>query len=157
MVSFELATLELQMISMIITFIIVTIIAYIALWALDKGTPNIPFVKIQENPTAVAIASFGWILFYALAFTGSLIAPFSLNGSIFIEIFWTVFIVLVACELTLGYIIFLSPYLRYCGVGGLNRIGEEPISVAIFYLGLCILIGILSYASLTTRIVFIGA
>lgn len=156
MVSFDLVTLELHMISLITTFIIVTIIAYIALWALDKGTPSIPFEKIQFSSTAVAIASLGWILLYALSFVGSLIAPFSLNSSIFFEIIWTVFIVLVACELILGFIIFLSPYLRFVGVASLNRIGEEPISVAVFYLGLCILIGFISYASLTTRTIFIG-
>lgn len=156
MVSIELATIGLNIVSMAITFFIVTIIAYIALWALDKGTPNIPFVKIHDDPTAEAIAGFGWILFYALAFTGSLIAPFSLNSSIITEILWTVFIVLVACELTLVFILFLSPYLRYYNIGGISRVGEKPISVAIFYLGLCILIGILSYATLTTRIMFIG-
>lgn len=156
MASIEVAAIGLNVVSMVVTFIIITIIAYISLWALDKGTPKIPFEKIQDDPKAVAIASIGWILFYALAFAGSLIAPFSLNPSIIWEILWTIFIVMVPCELILFFILFLSPFLRYCGLDGLNYIGKDSISIAIFYLGLCILIGFLSYTALTTRIMAIG-
>jgi uncharacterized membrane protein YjfL (UPF0719 family) len=148
MVSIDWTVIGYDVVSMVITFVIISIIAFIALWILDIGTPKIQFTKIKEDPTAEAIASTGWIIFYSLAFAGSLIAPFSLDTFLIREVIWTFIIVLTAIMLTLLFI-FISPGLRYFGNEGLNSIGKEPIPIAIFHSALCIFIGIMSYTALT--------
>jgi len=148
MIILDWITIGYDALSMVVTFIIVTIIAYIALWILDIGTPMIPFTKIRDDSKAAAIASAGWMVIYSLAFAGALIAPFSFDTFIVREIIWTFIMVIVACGLTLISIRVLSPFMRYCGKDGLVCIGKEPVSIGIFYLGLCILIGVICYTAL---------
>ena len=126
-----------------------TVIAYIALWILDKGTPMIPFTHMKDDPKAEAIASTGWMIIYSLVFAGALIAPFSLDTFIIREVVWTFVIIMVTSILTLISVRLLSPLMRYCGKDGLDSVGKEPIAIAIFYLGMCILIGIMGYTALT--------
>jgi len=109
----------------------------------------IPFTIIQDDSKAEAIASVGWMIIYSLAFSGALIAPFSFDMYIVREIIWTFIMIVSACGLSLIFIRILSPIMRYCGKDGLDSIGKEPIPIAIFYLGLCILIGVISYTALT--------
>jgi uncharacterized membrane protein YjfL (UPF0719 family) len=148
MISIDWTTIAFDAILMVVTFVIMTLIAYIALWILDKGLPDIDFLTIQNDPKAEAIASLGWLIIYSLVFAGSLIAPFSLDTFIIREIVWTFIIVMVAVILTFVAVRLLSPCMRYCGKDGLRSVGKEPISTAIFYLGLCVLIGVIGYTAL---------
>ena len=148
MIDMDWTNMGYDVLSMVVTFIIITLIAYIALWILDKGTPMIPFESIRDNPLATAIASLGWMIIYSLAFAGSLIAPYSLDVIIIREIIWTFVMVIVACALTLVAVRILSPLSRYCTKEGLDCIGKESMSVSIFYLGICILVGVISYTAL---------
>ena len=86
MVSFDFMSIGYDVLSLVITFIITTILAYISLWIIDKGTPEIDFTDIKKDPKAVAIASLGWMIIYSLVFAGALMAPFSLDTVIIREI-----------------------------------------------------------------------
>ena len=148
MVSFDFMSIGYDVLSLVITFIITTILAYIALWIIDKGTPEIDFTDIKKDPKAVAIASLGWMIIYSLVFAGALMAPFSLDTVIIREIIWTFIMLVVASVLTIIVVRLCSPFMSYCGKDGL-KFEREPVAVAIFYLGCCILIGVLSFSVLT--------
>jgi len=148
MIPIDWDTIGFDALSMIVTFIIMTIIACIALWLIDKALPEVDFLTIRTDPKAEAIGSLGWILLYSLVFAGSLMAPFSLDTLIIREIIWTFIMVLIASALTVIAVRFLSPYMRYCGKDGLGSLAKDPVSTAIFYMGSCILIGIIGYTAL---------
>jgi uncharacterized membrane protein YjfL (UPF0719 family) len=135
--------------SLIVTFIITTIFAAFFLWLIDKALTEVDFLTIREEPKAEAIASLGWMILYALVFASSLVAPFSLDIIIFRQIVWVFVMLLVASVLTIIAVKFLSPYMRYCGKDGLHCVGKDPVATSIFYLGLCILIGVISFSALT--------
>jgi len=135
MISLDWTTIAFDALSMVVTFVIMTIIAYLALWVIDKGLPEVDFLAIKNDPKAEAIAILGWMVIYALVFAGSLIAPFSLDTVIVREIVWTIIMVMVASVLTIIAVRFLSPYMRYCGKDGLKSICKDPVATAIFYLG----------------------
>jgi hypothetical protein len=149
MITMDWANIGYDVITLVITFIIITILAYIALWIIDKGLPEVDFTIIQNDPKAEAIGSLGWMIIYSLVFAGALIAPFSLDTVIVREIIWTFIMLMVASVLTIIAVRFCSPYMRYSGKDGLKSITKEPIATAIFYLGSCILIGIISFSALT--------
>ena len=135
MISLDWTTIAFDALSMVVTFVIMTIIAYLALWVIDKGLPEVDFLAIKNDPKAEAIAILGWMVIYALVFAGSLIAPFSLDTVIVREIVWTIIMVMVASVLTIIAVRFLSPYMRYCGKDGQKSICKDPVATAIFYLG----------------------
>ena len=149
MVSFDFMSIGYDVLSLVITFIITTILAYIALWIIDKGTPEIPFKGIEVDPKAVAIASLGWMIIYSLVFAGALMAPFSLDTFVIREIIWTFIMLIVASALTIIVVSLCTPYMTYCGKEGLNSIAKDPIGISIFYLECCILIGVISFSVLT--------
>jgi hypothetical protein len=141
-------TIATDLISMIVSFILITIIAYITLLIIDKGLPEIDFGTIKNDPKAEAIAGFGWLIIYALAFAGSLVSPFSLDGAIVREIVWVFVMMMAASILTIIAVRFISPFMPYCGRDGLKSISGDPVATGIFYLGSCVLIGILTYTAL---------
>ena len=135
--------------TLIVTFVITTILAAFFLWFIDKALPEVDFLTIRDDPKAEAIASLGWLILYSLVFAGSLIAPFSLDAIIIRQVFWTFVMLLVASGLTIIAVRVFSPYMRYCGKDGLHCIGKDRVATSIFYMGLCILIGIISYSAMT--------
>jgi len=149
MVSFDWMNIGYDVISLIITFVITTILAYIALWIIDKGISEIDFTIIKNDPKGEAIASLGWMIIYSLVFAGALMAPFSLDAVVIREIIWTFIMLIVVSVLTIIAVRVFSPFMIYCGKDGLKSITKEPLATAIFYLGSCILIGIISFSALT--------
>ncbi|MDO9035770.1 MAG: hypothetical protein Q7U51_11260 [Methanoregula sp.] len=135
--------------SLIITFVITTILAAFFLWLIDKALSEVDFLTIKDDPKAEAIASVGWMIIYASVFAGSLVAPFSLDLVIIRQVVWTFVMLLVASILTIIAVKIFSPYMRYCGKDGLQSLSKDRIATSIFYLGLCILIGVISFSALT--------
>ena len=136
-------------ISLIVTFIITTILAAFFLWLIDKALSEVDFLTIQNDPKAEAIASLGWMVLYALVFAGSLIAPFSLDLLIIRQVIWTFVMLLVASVLTIIAVKVVSPYLGYWGKDGLQTLGKDCVATSIFYSSLCILIGVISFSAMT--------
>jgi len=135
--------------SLVVSFIIATILATFFLWLIDKALPEVDFTSIQEDTKAKSIASLGWLILYALVFAGALIAPYSLDPVIIRQVVWTFVMMFVASVLTIIAVRFVSPYMPYCGKGGLYSLNNDRIATSIFYLGLCILIGIVSFSAIT--------
>jgi len=109
----------------------------------------VDFKIIRDEPKAEAIASLGWLIIYALVFAGSLMAPFSLDEIIIRQVAWTFIMLLVASVLTIVSVKIVSPYMSYSGKDGLQSLSKDRVATSIFYLGLCILIGVISYSALT--------
>lgn len=149
MVSLDWVSIGNDVLSLIVTFIITTIFAYITLLIIDLALPEVDFTLIKKDPRAVAIASLGWLIIYSLVFAGSLIAPFSLDVIIVREIIWTFIMLMVASALTIFAVRIFGPYMHYCGKEGLKTITSDPLATSIFYLGTCLLIGIISFSALT--------
>jgi uncharacterized membrane protein YjfL (UPF0719 family) len=149
MVTIDWMNIGVDALTLIITFIITTILAAFFLWVIDKALSEVDFLTIQNDPKAEAIASLGWMILYALVFAGSLIAPFSLDLMIIRQVIWTFVMLLVATVLTIIAVKVVSPYMRYCGKDGLHSVSKDSVATSIFYLGLCILIGVISFSALT--------
>jgi uncharacterized membrane protein YjfL (UPF0719 family) len=149
MVTMDWTNIGIDALTLIVTFIITTILAAFFLWLIDKALNEVDFLTIRDDPKAQAIASLGWLILYALVFAGAFISPFSLDGLIFREVVWTFIMLLVASVLTIIAVKFISPYMRYCGKDGLQSLGKDRVATSIFYLGLCILIGVISFSALT--------
>jgi uncharacterized membrane protein YjfL (UPF0719 family) len=135
--------------SLVVSFIIATILAAFFLWFIDKALPEVDFLTIKDDPKAKAIASLGWMIIYALVFAGALIAPYSLDLVIIRQVVWTFVMLFIASVLTIIAVKFVSPYMHYCGKEGLHSISNDRLATSIFYLGLCILIGIVSFSAIT--------
>ena len=149
MVSIDWMNIGTDVITLVITFVITTILAYIALWIIDKGTPEIPFKGIEVDQKAKAVASLGWMIIYSLVFAGALIAPFSLDTVVIREVIWTFIMLIVSSVLTIIAVRLFSPFMAYCGKDGLKSISTDPLAISIFYLGCCVLIGVISFSALT--------
>ena len=148
MVTLDLMNIGVDALTLIVTFIITTIFAAFFLWLIDKALNEVDFVTIRDDPKSQAVASLGWLILYALVFAGALIAPFSLDEVIVREVVWTFIMLLVASVLTIVAVKFISPYMRYCGKDGLQNLGKDRVATSIFYLGLCVLIGVISFSAL---------
>lgn len=135
--------------TLVVTFLITTLLAAFFLWLIDKALSEVDFLTIKDDPKAEAIASLGWMILYALVFAGALIAPFSFDMVIIRQVVWIFVMLLVASVLTIIAVKFFSPYMRYCGKDGLQSLAKDRIATSIFYLGLCILIGVISFSALT--------
>lgn len=133
--------------SLIISFIIATILATFFLWLIDKALPEVDFLTIRDDPKAKAIASLGWLILYALVFAGAIIAPYSLDIVIIRQVVWTFVMLLTASILTIIAVKFVSRYMHYCGKDGLHSFSNDRLATSIFYLGLCVLIGVVSYSA----------
>jgi uncharacterized membrane protein YjfL (UPF0719 family) len=149
MVTMDWAGIGFDALTLIVTFIITTILAWFFLWLIDKALPEVDFLTIRDDPKSEAIASLGWLILYSLVFAGSLFAPFSLDVMIIRQVAWTFIMLIVTSGLTIIAVRIFSPYMRYCGKDGLQCIGKDRVATSIFYLGLCILIGVISYSALT--------
>jgi len=134
-------------ITLIVSFIITTILATFFLWLIDKALPEVDFLTIRDDPKAKAIASLGWLILYALVFAGAIIAPYSLDVVIIRQVIWTFVMLLTASILAIIAVKFVSPYMHYCGKDGLHSLSNDRLATSIFYLGLCILIGVVSYSA----------
>lgn len=135
--------------SLVVSFIIATILAAFFLWLIDKALPEVDFLTIRDDPKAKAIASLGWMIIYALVFAGALIAPYSLDLVIIRQVVWTFVMLFVASVLTIIAVKYVSPYMHYCGKEGLHSLSNDRLATSIFHLGLCILIGIVSFSAIT--------
>jgi uncharacterized membrane protein YjfL (UPF0719 family) len=58
-----------------ITFIVALLLGVALLRIVDRLTPGIPFVSIQQKPLAVGIYVFGYLLFFGLILHGALVMP----------------------------------------------------------------------------------
>ena len=149
MVTMDWVNIGEDVLTLIVTFIVTTVLAALFLWLIDKALSEVDFKIIRDEPKAEAIASLGWLIIYALVFAGSLMAPFSLDELIIRQVAWTFIMLLVASVLTIVVVKIVSPYMSYCGKDGLQSLSKDRVATSIFYLGLCILIGVISYSALT--------
>ena len=149
MISMDWLNIGMDALSLIVSFIIVTLLASFFLWLIDKALPEVDFLTIRDDPKAKAIASLGWLILYALVFAGAIIAPYSLDIVIVRQVVWTFVMLLTASVLTIIAVKFVSPYMHYCGKEGLHSLSNDRLATSIFYLGLCVLIGVVSYSAST--------
>lgn len=147
MISMDWMNIGLDVVSLIVSFIIATILASFFLWLIDQALPEVDFLTIRDDPKAKAIASCGWLILYGLVFAGSIIAPYSLDIVIIRQVVWTGAMLLTASVLTIIAVKFVSPYMHYCGKEGLHSLSNDRFATSIFYLGLCVLIGTVSFSA----------
>ena len=58
-----------------ISFLIGLLLGIALLRIVDKLTPKIPFLSVEQNPVAVGIYVFGYLVFFGLIIHGALIMP----------------------------------------------------------------------------------
>jgi len=58
-----------------ITFVVALLLGVALLYVVDKLTPKIPFLSVEQNPVAVGIYVFGYLVFFGLIIHGALIMP----------------------------------------------------------------------------------
>jgi len=58
-----------------ISFFVSLLLGIVLLLIIDKLTPKIPFVKVEQNPVAVGIYVFGYLVFFGLIIHGALVMP----------------------------------------------------------------------------------
>ena len=109
MFSMDWMNIGMDALSLIVSFIIVTVLATFFLWLIDKALPEVDFLTIRDDPKAKAIASLGWLILYALVFAGAIIAPYSLDVVIVRQVVWTFVMLLTASVLTIVAVKFVSP------------------------------------------------
>lgn len=75
MISMDWMNIGIDALSLIVSFIIVSLLASFFLWLIDKALPEVDFLTIRNEPMAKSIAFLGWLILYALVFAGAIIAP----------------------------------------------------------------------------------
>jgi len=58
-----------------VTFLVALFLGVALLHVVDKLTPRIPFLSVEQNPVAVGIYVFGYLVFFGLIIHGALIMP----------------------------------------------------------------------------------
>jgi uncharacterized membrane protein YjfL (UPF0719 family) len=58
-----------------ITFAAALLLGVALLYVVDKLTPKIPFLSVEQNPVAVGIYVFGYLVFFGLIIHGALTMP----------------------------------------------------------------------------------
>jgi uncharacterized membrane protein YjfL (UPF0719 family) len=58
-----------------VTFVVALLLGLALLYVVDKLTPKIPFLSVEQNPVAVGIYVFGYLVFFGLIIHGALIMP----------------------------------------------------------------------------------
>jgi uncharacterized membrane protein YjfL (UPF0719 family) len=58
-----------------ISFLVSLLLGIALLRIIDKLTPKIPFLSVEQNPVAVGIYVFGYLIFFGLIIHGALIMP----------------------------------------------------------------------------------
>lgn len=58
-----------------ISFVVALLLGVALLRLMDKLTPKIPFLSVEQNPVAVGIYVFGYLVFFGLIIHGALVMP----------------------------------------------------------------------------------
>ena len=58
-----------------VTFVVALFLGVALLYVVDKLTPKIPFISVEQNPVAVGIYVFGYLVFFGLIIHAALIMP----------------------------------------------------------------------------------
>ena len=58
-----------------VTFLVALLLGVALLHVVDRLTPKIPFLSVEQNPVAVGIYVFGYLVFFGLIVHGALIMP----------------------------------------------------------------------------------
>jgi uncharacterized membrane protein YjfL (UPF0719 family) len=58
-----------------VTFLVALLLGLALLYVVDRLTPKIPFLSVEQNPVAVGIYVFGYLVFFGLIIHGALIMP----------------------------------------------------------------------------------
>ncbi len=58
-----------------VTFLVALLLGVALLHVVDKFTPKIPFHSVEQNPVAVGVYVFGYLVFFGLIIHGALIMP----------------------------------------------------------------------------------
>lgn len=58
-----------------ISFVVALLLGVALLRIMDKLTPKIPFLSVEQNPVAVGIYVFGYLVFFGLIIHGALVMP----------------------------------------------------------------------------------
>jgi hypothetical protein len=58
-----------------VTFVVALFLGVALLYIVDKLTPRIPFLSVEQNPVAVGTYVFGYLVFFGLIMHGALIMP----------------------------------------------------------------------------------
>jgi hypothetical protein len=58
-----------------ISFLVSLLLGIALLRIIDKLTPKIPFLSVEQNPVAVGIYVFGYLIFFGLIIHGALVMP----------------------------------------------------------------------------------
>jgi uncharacterized membrane protein YjfL (UPF0719 family) len=58
-----------------ISFLVALLLGVALLRIVDKLTPKIPFLSVEQNPVAVGICVFGYLVFFGLIIHGALVMP----------------------------------------------------------------------------------
>jgi uncharacterized membrane protein YjfL (UPF0719 family) len=58
-----------------ISFVVALLLGVALMRIVDKLTPKIPFLSVEQNPVAVGIYVFGYLVFFGLIIHGALVMP----------------------------------------------------------------------------------
>ena len=58
-----------------VAFLVALLLGVVLLHVVDKLTPRIPFISVEQNPVAGGIYVFGYLVFFGLIIHGALIMP----------------------------------------------------------------------------------
>jgi len=58
-----------------ISFLVALLLGVALMRIMDKMTPKIPFLSVEQNPVAVGIYVFGYLVFFGLIIHGALVMP----------------------------------------------------------------------------------
>jgi uncharacterized membrane protein YjfL (UPF0719 family) len=58
-----------------VAFLVALLLGLALLYVVDRLTPKIPFLSVEQNPVAVGIYVFGYLVFFGLIIHGALIMP----------------------------------------------------------------------------------
>ena len=58
-----------------ISFLVSLLLGIVLMRIMDKLTPKIPFASVEQNPVAVGVYVFGYLVFFGLIIHGALVMP----------------------------------------------------------------------------------
>jgi len=58
-----------------ISFVVALLLGVALMRIVDRLTPKIPFLSVEQNPVAVGIYVFGYLIFFGLIIHGALVMP----------------------------------------------------------------------------------
>lgn len=142
-----------------VTFIVCFIFGLVGLKALDVLTPGIRELRnIKGQPLPTALLAAGMLVFLALSFMGSVIAPLPIGFSSGLGASVSPFLVLAYRLLALlaGFVIslvFAAIFYRVLGTAhpfgiDLDDVNKDPIATGVYVAGYAIFLGLILYACL---------